>query len=72
VAPLATRAEAHLEVRFFDAAGELIDAIATHEYSLVLQPKSRVAFQASGPALREQSEYGRFEIRLIQISRARP
>jgi len=61
----------HFEVRFFDADGDLVDTLSSSESALVIPPRSEAAFRVSGPALREQSEYSRFDIRLTQIARAR-
>jgi hypothetical protein len=61
----------HFEVRFFDASGDLIDTLSASAYALVIQPRSEAAFRVSGPALRGESEYSRFDIRLTQIARAR-
>lgn len=60
----------HFEVRFFDASGDLIDTLSASEYALVIRPRSEAAFRVGGPALRDEAEYSRFDIRLTQIARA--
>jgi hypothetical protein len=45
------------EVRYLDAAGQLIDTVSSHEYSLVVPARGETAFRVKGAAAKPKDAY---------------
>jgi hypothetical protein len=58
----------HLEVRFFDAEGRLVDSLAASDRALVVPGRGEASFRALGPAAREPGAYARHEVRVTRVA----
>jgi hypothetical protein len=61
----------HFEARFFNSAGQLIDTLSDHDYSLVLRPHSEAAFRVRGRADKSADQYATHKVEVTWAKDAR-
>jgi hypothetical protein len=66
-----TADDIYLEVRYFDAEGNLIDAEGSRQYGLKLLPGREAAFSIRGRASSPASEYASHEVSVLSAKDAR-